>query len=1168
MAVSKSGRIRLYVEVDADQTEEGLKKAQRALDKFDSSTTKTTRTQEKASRTTKGLDDHTRRLGGSMLTAAKYAAGAAAAYISIGQAKDAIETTQDLAKTTAGLHRNLGLSNREGSRWAAIAKSRDIDTKSLNLSFTTLSRRLQDARDATSDQAAQLHELGLSQKDIEAANKDFSGGILNVADAFGNLEGGTKRQALAQQLLGRGYQSILPLFSEGSKSLKEQEHWADKYGATLSGKTVKAQMEAVNSARESKVAMLGLKTSFTTAVTPALEDAEKKFQGLAAIMADDKLSDAEKFHKIGNRIGNWADDAEEAFVEILPDIAEHAGEAAPRIAKALVEGFMDAPVMGKLALGAWFIHKLGGAGAMVGIGKTLGGKLFGGMFGKGGPGGVLAGGAGDLASPGATPAHPAYVVVLDQAGGGLPGSLGKGGILSKLPPLLPMGGGFATVGAVGSIIAAYEGFKSPLGHNIADTMKATPSLAGASDKDIRHELKVRPQDTPAYAMFLAEAKARKLNIADEDQTLKERRQAWQDFQDKARDIAKKGGDDQKQVLGHTWDSILGIDDKGRDRANKVHDDMRDHAVNAARSMSNKVPKSVWDMVNASGSAFRALNQKVNRELTAFGVKAVSFDVASGAKDIAGDLGHQRGGPIPGFQTGDVIPAMLEPGEFVLNRNAVAALGLGNVHAINSAWPRFQRGGAPKKGAGGRAIAAMTAEATRVDQQDIPYVWGGSHGTSPTPPNGPFDCSSAVSHILQTGGYNIPTMVSGQLANWGAPGPGKVSIYANAEHVIMGILGRLWGTSRAENPGGGPGWLSSTDPAAYMTGPFATRHPTSLGGQVPSGAGFIPHLARLLMKGPSGAIRSAGQGALNRARGAALHYLKRHASPMGGNANVPGMADAVRATGGGWHTVGATYEGLTGAHTAGGTIGGMNFAELLVAGANAGLRDQDISATLGLPNGQYGSPFGTPILVRSPGSKKAYRITKNDNGSGQLGNPFYKLDLQDAILDKLGKGRVTQTVEAKRFRNGGFVGFQKGGTPWSGGTTAARFSGSGVGAPILSRGMLGLRNRLDDIRDAEHARATFWGSNKQWEAHLRQLRHQEQRTEDLIAAMKENTRESAEVRKEMKDLNRSRRRTDALTDAELDRAIGDRVGQTLGLRVSRRSRTAGDGTQGSFGVARA
>ena len=65
---------------------------------------------------------------------------------------------------------------------------------------------------------------------------------------------------------------------------------------------------------------------------------------------------------------------------------------------------------------------------------------------------------------------------------------------------------------------------------------------------------------------------------------------------------------------------------------------------------------------------------------------------------------QRGSYVPGNKTGDTNPAMLEDGEYVLNRNAVEKLGKGFLDYINhEKFPRFQQGGFNRPGVvGGRA----------------------------------------------------------------------------------------------------------------------------------------------------------------------------------------------------------------------------------------------------------------------------------------------------------------------------------------------------------------------------------------------------------------------------------------------------------------------------------
>jgi hypothetical protein len=142
------------------------------------------------------------------------------------------------------------------------------------------------------------------------------------------------------------------------------------------------------------------------------------------------------------------------------------------------------------------------------------------------------------------------------------------------------------------------------------------------------------------------------------------------------------------------------------------------------------------------------------------------------------------------------------------------------------------------GAPNERVARMIAEADRLSamRPETEYVWGGSHGESPTPANGPFDCSSAVSHLLQVGGFKNPTMTTVPLATWGEPGPGKwitilVKPFEPEAHTILKFMPsvtppskRYWGTSGFVEPGHGPGWIpESTFDAGYLSR-FELRHP--------------------------------------------------------------------------------------------------------------------------------------------------------------------------------------------------------------------------------------------------------------------------------------------------------------------------------------------------------
>src|ERR1044072_7596046 len=74
----------------------------------------------------------------------------------------AIKKTEDLAKTTAGLTRNLSLNTNVASRWGAVAQAREIDSKALTMSFTTLSRKLTEAAREGGTSLTAFHQIGIS----------------------------------------------------------------------------------------------------------------------------------------------------------------------------------------------------------------------------------------------------------------------------------------------------------------------------------------------------------------------------------------------------------------------------------------------------------------------------------------------------------------------------------------------------------------------------------------------------------------------------------------------------------------------------------------------------------------------------------------------------------------------------------------------------------------------------------------------------------------------------------------------------------------------------------------------------------------------------------------------------------------------------------------------
>lgn len=102
---------------------------------------------------------------------------------------------------------------------------------------------------------------------------------------------------------------------------------------------------------------------------------------------------------------------------------------------------------------------------------------------------------------------------------------------------------------------------------------------------------------------------------------------------------------------------------------------------------------------------------------------------------------------------------------------------------------------------------------------LPYRYGGGHSTWV---DTAYDCSASISFAFAAAGMISAPMVSGELAHWGDPGPGRwITIYANGGHTFMFVAGLRFDTGGLSATGSR--WQASTRDTAG----FAVRHPPGL-----------------------------------------------------------------------------------------------------------------------------------------------------------------------------------------------------------------------------------------------------------------------------------------------------------------------------------------------------
>ncbi|HEY1236906.1 MAG TPA: hypothetical protein VGE91_01120 [Solirubrobacterales bacterium] len=116
-----------------------------------------------------------------------------------------------------------------------------------------------------------------------------------------------------------------------------------------------------------------------------------------------------------------------------------------------------------------------------------------------------------------------------------------------------------------------------------------------------------------------------------------------------------------------------------------------------------------------------------------------------------------------------------------------------------------------------AVRGAIEAANQID--DLPYIWGGGHGSFSA---SGYDCSGAVSFMLHGGGFLSSPLDSTGLEVWGDSGGGNwITVFANSGHAWAYVAGLRWDTG---GPGGGNGPRWSTvmrDDASS----FVARHPS-------------------------------------------------------------------------------------------------------------------------------------------------------------------------------------------------------------------------------------------------------------------------------------------------------------------------------------------------------
>lgn len=236
---------------------------------------------------------------------------------------DGAKQTAEYGDTVDKMSQKLGLSAESYQKWDYVLNIAGTDMASMTTGLKTLTNKIDDAKNGSTDAQEMFSKLGISMDDLSKMSREeiFEATI----KGFQGMQDSTERAALANDLFGRSGQNLTPLFNQTADATKEQLELAEKYGMVMPDSAVKASAGFKDSITTMQMTMKGLKNRMMSDFLPAMT---KVTDGLAKLFAGD-MSGAEE-------IGKGIEEVINKMSEILPKILEVGGSIIKSLADAIL----------------------------------------------------------------------------------------------------------------------------------------------------------------------------------------------------------------------------------------------------------------------------------------------------------------------------------------------------------------------------------------------------------------------------------------------------------------------------------------------------------------------------------------------------------------------------------------------------------------------------------------------------------------------------------------------------------------------------------------------------------------------------------------------------------------------------------------------------------------
>lgn len=209
------------------------------------------------------------KVAGKALAGGVAVAGAAA----VATGKQVWSMAQDVAAAGDVIDKNsqkVGFSAEAYQKWDYAMQLAGTSMDASMMGIKTLTNTFDDALKGTDSAVEKFTRLGLSMEELQGLSREDL--FAEVVTALQGVSDETERAALANDLLGRSGQELMPLLNGTAEDLAKVMAETEQYGMVMSDEAVKSSAEFQDSLTKLNATMTGLKNGAIAALLPGLTD--------------------------------------------------------------------------------------------------------------------------------------------------------------------------------------------------------------------------------------------------------------------------------------------------------------------------------------------------------------------------------------------------------------------------------------------------------------------------------------------------------------------------------------------------------------------------------------------------------------------------------------------------------------------------------------------------------------------------------------------------------------------------------------------------------------------------------------------------------------------------------------------------------------------------------